>query len=540
LLEYFPDESARGLLARWSVLAVPLLYLAATLIYSAHMVPWGQQVDPESAYAMNGLAAAIGYPFMKTDHPGTTTILLVDIIIRAWAFFARPQDVAEFGLTNYNTVIYVARTAETLILTGVLVLAGNIVRNVTRSSLAAAMFQVGPFVHFDTFHFEMVLIPESLMVCCAIFGMALAVKVALDAKPPTVGLGAAAGLTFALGLSSKYLHLALATIGFGLVRNPRANVVAILTAVFGFFIFNRVLHPWIFSNGFHWLVSLATHKGEYGHGEPGFVDFATFWPNMGEIISSAPLVSAVFAFGAFVAVMQMAKSRRYLDPVSVTLLGAVLAFLLQLVATAKHFALHYMMASWVLTGGVLVLSIVETRRLAPQISSCLMSGAGLLICAALISTTLFDTWRAAVQQMALDQFGSKLSMAIVKAAPACANVSGMFVRDPENELNHGGDMTFGNKEMEDRFSDAYTRGHQLPLLDQKVQGDLYRNFHRYSYKQLAADYPCIVVRSSVSDGFPDDFVKLNPDHCTVNWVHIYTVGIACQDIQRAAQTDVAP
>jgi hypothetical protein len=72
------------------------------------------------------------------------------------------------------------------------------------------LFQVAPFVHPDTFHFEMVLIPESLMVSAAILAMALVVKGALDPDPPTVRLGVVSGLIFAFGFSSKYLFLPLA------------------------------------------------------------------------------------------------------------------------------------------------------------------------------------------------------------------------------------------------------------------------------------------------------------------------------------------
>jgi hypothetical protein len=120
--------------------------LILALFYSANSAPWGRQVDPESAYAMNGLAWAAGYPMMKNDHPGTTTILLVGIIIKLWTFLAGRSDVIEFGLKNYDAIIYAARAAEAVILSGVLLVSGVIVRNATRSWLAAMLFQVAPFV----------------------------------------------------------------------------------------------------------------------------------------------------------------------------------------------------------------------------------------------------------------------------------------------------------------------------------------------------------------------------------------------------------
>jgi len=78
-------------------------------------------------------------------------------------------------------------------LSGVLLVSGVIVRNATRSWLAAMLFQVSPFCQLEVLHFEIVLIPESLMVSCAILGMALVL-----------------GRIFAFGLSSKYLHAPLA------------------------------------------------------------------------------------------------------------------------------------------------------------------------------------------------------------------------------------------------------------------------------------------------------------------------------------------
>lgn len=537
-MKYFPDEPAGGLWARCTVVVLPLLYLIVALVYSANSAPWGRQVDPESAYTMAGLAFGVGHPMLKSDHPGTTTILLVGLVIRLWAFLAGRTDVVEFALKNYDGVIYAARAAEALILSGVLLASGVMVRNATRSAIAAMLFQVAPFVNFETLHFEVVLIPESLMVSCAIFGMALVIKAALDEKPPTIWLGAAQGLTFALGLSSKFLHLPLAIIGVCLLRSKWASAVAWLVGIFGFFIINRILNPHVFTGGFHWLVDLATHKGFYGTGEPGFVDLKTFWPNMGEIILAAPIVSAVFAAGVTLALARMLTSRQYLDPVSLTLVACFLAFAAQLVATSKHYALHYMLASWALTGGVLVLTVIETRRLFPKLSSRAIAGSAALACAVLIATTLLHARSEALEWIARNQIGAKLSKAVMEAGPSCANVSGMFVRAPENELNHGADMTLGFQEIEDQFSDAYTRAFKVPLLDHSFYRFLLvKNFHPYSYRRLAAEYPCIVVRTylELNDKTSNGLLELNPERCVVERIYVYTVGIACADIARAAQ-----
>ena len=537
-MKYFPDDPASGVWARYAVAALPFLYLIVALVYSANSAPWGRQVDPESAYAMNGLAWAAGYPMMKNDHPGTTTILLIGIVIKLWTFLAGRSDVIEFGLKNYDAIIYALRAAEAAILSGALLASGVIVRHATRSSLAAMLFQVAPFVSSEAVHFEVMLIPESLMISCAIFGMALVLKAALDGGAPTVGLGAAQGLIFALGLSSKFLHAPLAVLGLSLLRNRWACATAWLVGILSFFLFNRIFNPHVFTGGFHWLVSLATHKGIYGEGEAGFIDFSVFWLNMREIISAGPLIFVVFLVGAIVALVRMMTSRRYLDPISLTLVASFLAFSVQLAATSKHFALHYMLASWVLTGGVLVLSVIETRRLFPTVSPRAIVGSAALVCVVLISTTLFQTTSEAFKWIALNDTGAKLSKAVVAAGPSCANVSGMFVRAPENELNHGADMTLGTQQMEDRFSEAYARAFTVPLLDHNFYRNLLiKNFHPYGYAQLAAEYPCIVVRTflELNAKTSNGLLELKPEHCSVEGIQVYTVRIPCEKIRRAAQ-----
>jgi hypothetical protein len=210
------------------------------------------------------------------------------------------------------------------------------------------------------------------------------------------------------------------------------------------------------------------------------------------------------------------------------------------VATSKHFYLHYMVASWVLTGGVLVLTVIEARRLFPRVSPRAILGSAALVCAVLISTTLFQIRSEALKWIALNNTGARLSKAVVAAGPSCANVSSMYLRAPENELHFGGDSTLGTQQMEDRFSEAYGRAFKVPLLDYNFYRDLLsRNFHPYSFKQLAAEYPCIVVRASVELNAKTSswLLGLKPEHCLVEGIQVYTVGIACEKIARAAQND---
>ncbi|MBR1086468.1 hypothetical protein JQ621_03165 [Bradyrhizobium manausense] len=519
------------------ILVVPSLYLAATLLYSAWQAVWGVQVDPESAYTMNGLVAAAGYGSLKFDHPGTTTTLLVEAIVRGWALLTRSGDIVAFGLEHYDAITYAARTGEALALAGALLAGGLIVGRTTHSAIAAMLFQAGAFVHPDAFHFQTVLAPESLLVAIALFGMAIVIKAALDEEPPATRLGVISGVIFALGFATKYLYLPQALFAVCLLRNRRAFLAALITGALGFVAFSLIFNPGTITRGFGWLVQIATHKGQYGEGESGFIDFATFWSHMREVIAAVPLAPGVYLAAAGTALAWCVRTRSWRDPVSLTLGAASLIFAAQLVATSKHFALHYMMASWALTGGVLVLVVVQVRRLLPGIPSAALSLVAGGLCVAMGATTLIDAAAVARQSAAANAIGARLSKAVVAAGPTCANVSGMFVRAPENDMNHGWDMTlqlWGDRAMRERFSVAYGKTFTVPLLDHNTYTHVLKNnFRPYSYAKLAADYPCIIVRSAVplDDENAIGLLALEPDHCVIEAIQIYTVGLACAKVQ---------
>jgi hypothetical protein len=115
--------------------------------------------------------------------------------------------------------------------------------------------------------------------------------------------------------------------------------------------------------------------------------------------------------------------------------------------------------------------------------------------------------------------------------------SSMFVRAPENDLNYGAYVTLSVQEMVDRFSEAYTRAFDVPLLDHSsyYRDALMKNFRPYSYPQLASEYRCIVVRTpqAVEAKTSLGLLELNPDHCEVAGMHVYTIGIACAKIGQA-------
>jgi hypothetical protein len=179
------------------------------------------------------------------------------------------------------------------------------------------------------------------------------------------------------------------------------------------------------------------------------------------------------------------------------------------------------------------------RRLVPALWPAVIATVVAAMCVTLIGQTLYETRRQAIEWMALDDVGARLSVAVAQAGPACASVSGPFVRAPEDEMNHGWHMTiagWGTLEQKERFSDSYARVFNAPLLDHNAGMNIMtKDFRRYTYKQLAAEYPCIVVRTDVPLNSENslDLFQFNPDQCVIEGIYVTTVGIACRGISAA-------
>jgi hypothetical protein len=262
--------------------------------------------------------------------------------------------------------------------------------------------------------------------------------------------------------------------------------------------------------------------------------------NFGALVAEAPLVFAVYVVAAVASLAAMIRTRNCRDPISLTSLAAFTAFALQVIATSKQFALHYMMASWVLTGGVLVLAGLEARRLLPVVPTTAIAGPAIAVSVFLVVGTLREIRQQAIEWMHLDDIGARLSRAVETAGPACANVAGPFLRAPEDDESHGYDMTmsaWGDQAMKDRFSSSYVLAFgSTPLLDYNpAYRSLSRNFRPYSFARLAGEYPCIVVRANVELDRDNSLglLDMNPDHCVIEDIQIYTVGLSCARIQRA-------
>ncbi len=513
---------------RITLLVLPLLYLFSALWFSAHNAPWGRNVDPEYAYAMNSLTWAAGGAFHKADHPGTTTLLLGGLVIKA---LAPRESVLEYGAKNLEHIIYLARTVEISFLTFVLVIGGAIVMRCSRLSLAL-IFQTTPFINFELFRHSTLLEPEGFLIPFTMLGTAIVLSAAL-AKRPTVRSGVALGVTFALAISSKVLAAPLALIGFPpFLKSPLALLACILATALSFWGFNKIFNPPVFADGVTWLLFLLNHKGRYGSGEPGFIDWPSVIPNILLIIEAAPQIFAVFVLGVFISAYRMITRRDYFDRVSLTLIAFSASMAVLMAATAKHFGAHYMIASWSTFTGATALLIIEIERISPSLGRCATIGAA-AVCLASVAMTAIEIKNDIPQQESRNAAGADISRLIAERAPYCAKVSGMFLQDPDNAVGFGVQNALATAWEFKAFVDAYKRVFPEPMFEQGyyVPG-LHKYFRPYSYRTLSQEYPCIVVRNLVplTPQQEPELFALQPEICKIGEQNVYAVGISCATI----------
>jgi hypothetical protein len=510
---------------RMTLLVLPILYLVVALWYSAHNAPWGRNVDPEYAYAMNSLTWAGGGAFHKADHPGTTTLLLGGLVIKALA----PRDsILEYGAKNLPYIIYVCRAVEIILLSLALLVSGEMVRRSTRLSFAI-IFQTAPFLDFEMFRNSTLLEPESLLISLTLLGTAMTLRAAL-AERPTIRSGIALGVNFALSLSSKILAAPLAIIGMAaLLKSPLALLASILSAWLFFWYFNETFNPEVFSTGKLWLISLFTHKGRYGTGDPGFIDWTSFLPNMLLIVEAAPQIFVAFALGCLVSMRRIIITGDYRDRVSLTSIAFSISLALLMVATAKHFAVHYMIAGWATCTGAIVLLLVEVDRSLQPIKRYAPIGFA-VACVATIAVSLLAVDRNARQLKAENLAGAAISQSIAERASSCDNVTGTFLNDPDDAVSFGVENALGTAKELNAFVEAYKHVFRAPMFEHGYyQPGLHRYFQPYSYARLSGEYPCIVVRhfTALTPEQDPELFNLHPETCNLGQQRIYTVGISC-------------
>jgi hypothetical protein len=275
------------------LLGLPIAYLISHGFLSRQKGNfwWTVNQDPDYAYLLNSLIVANGDSPGHIDHPGTPMQILGAIVLRVSHFFlslftASSGNLTDSVLTNSESYLYwinytlVALGALSLLIVGI----GSLL--ISHQLPLSLLLQTTPFVTARTLVVNEAsrVAPEPLLFCISQLLVLLLVaywydKTAERSRWFAIGIGA----LFGLGMATKVTFVPMVFFIL-LVVGWRGKLLAIMAAIATFMVATFPIIPY-YSGVVDWLVTLTTHTGLYGTGEPGFVETESFISNLSNIFS---------------------------------------------------------------------------------------------------------------------------------------------------------------------------------------------------------------------------------------------------------------
>lgn len=321
-----------------SLLAIPAVYgFAESIKVITLKGPFGEFVDPDAAYyiACVNLLAHNQVHFVL--HPGIGILYLGSAVLAVAKAVLYPGPLGAEALLHFDGLIQILRLTLVLVAVAAAIGAGAIILRVTKDRASGIALQLGLFGSAAALTYGGRLMPESLLIGISIMLVAVtysAVRVGF-ARPK---LDVAAGVLIGIGLSTKILFapfLLLYPIAAG--RHKRAQTVYWVGALVSLSMLVWPLHSElsVFST---YIKQIAAHRGPYGSGVPGFLDFgaaATALTNLARDYSMQLSVALIAFIVGFVFRRSDEGAFRTLLALSVVLCGSI-------AMTAKQYTAYYL------------------------------------------------------------------------------------------------------------------------------------------------------------------------------------------------------
>ena len=386
-----PLALLRSLWVSWRLVAsaalfviIPAIFLIATSqLKRANGPQWlPASFENPYAYLFNSLLILKGEAPAWIDHPGTTTQVFGALILRASSRKSTEQLIASV-IQNPEKFITRLHWALEIFTALSLWICPWIVALSLRRYIAGLLIQA-PSLFYKILVYYGILFGSDLMLVsfsvaaislCALLLVQrpLAERIQIVARTRLQGLlrrpktifylrfpliPALAGLVCALGIVTKLTFFPLILIALFCCRTLR-NVATFLAALF---VGAAVALIPIYSQlprVAGWIVSLATHKGDYGTGEVGFPNVGDYLEAMGELLEGEPLLGVIPILATIVLLVSVAAIKGSGSPRTGSNTGTALVLfgvqLISFLAVAKHPGGHYLIPLYLSTGLNLVL-----------------------------------------------------------------------------------------------------------------------------------------------------------------------------------------
>ncbi|MBN2349909.1 MAG: hypothetical protein JXJ22_13775 [Bacteroidales bacterium] len=337
------------------LLFIPALLMLISMQVEKNRGNFWEDPDPDYCYLMNGLVLAgntgkIGH----IDHPGTPGQIIAGIIIKTVYTFRKTDQTLIIDVLS-NPELYLRKIAWFFAAFNSLLifLLGWTVLFLTHNLLYGLLFQSIPFTsNMLILHGFYSVTPEPLLVGATLFLIALCLFYIYGINDSGKELQNSKfkqiiktniwpflfGSVIAFSIATKIYSAPVILIPLFILKGRRDIFYFVLYSILFFVLFTLPIFNQ-YKAFSAWVLRLFIHKGFYGHGAKGLLDFQAFFQNIIIIIKGYPILCIVLIFSIVVLVVRLIKGDKSNE---VKVLTAFIIFqILEVAVIAKQFYIHY-------------------------------------------------------------------------------------------------------------------------------------------------------------------------------------------------------
>lgn len=312
--------------------------------------------DPDYCYLLNGLSLAskngdIGH----IDHPGTPVQIVSGEVIKViYRFRKTSNDIITDVLLNPEQYLKNIAWFFAIFNISLIFFLGLVVLIFTRSLFYSILFQGIPFTS------KMLLLqgfynvtPEPFLLSANLIFIGICISLLYDYPhfkyPDNNKYGLIRfikknywpmlfGFVIAFSVASKLYSAPLFIIPFFLL-DSRLNRIKYILFTFLFFVVFTFPIIEKYNTLLSWIIRLVSHKGYYGHGEAGLVDWPSFFQAIKKIYSNHQFIAGIFILSITALIIRLVKRDKGLK---VKMMMAFIIFqIFEISLIAKEYYPHY-------------------------------------------------------------------------------------------------------------------------------------------------------------------------------------------------------
>lgn len=486
-------------------LFIPLLFLTfGSQQNRAHFAN-----DPEYIYLVNALAICQGKSVGHIDNPGTTVMQLEAAVI--WITHLVSNSSAE-SLTDHvldSPDLFVGNTRIVIMVlnTLMILLLGYITFRKTSLIGAALLLQLNVFFSENMLdHAWTKVSPEPMLVLASLAFLLVTIFHLHDPHPNRLKFVWLYALTIGFGLGTKATFLPLAIFPILILSGWKKKLLYVGSLPFSFILFTIPAIP-EYENMYYWFVRLIMNTGKYGQGTAGFIDTATYFPNILKILLTNQVFTLILAL-SFILVVFIGIVKLYTrQPLQNSLwfkalIGLQASSIFGILLVAKQYnANHYLIPVLLLSSLLLIVSIKLTA-----VSLSYTKFGNPILAAFLILAIFLLVKRPPQIQYANEGYRiTNLEM----------DTTLLFIKQhyPDHKIIHFYPFSL-NKYSALNFGDVYTKRKILPFLKEKYPDAWFYDFYdnrlaNWQAEIQASDITNFVGRKVLFTGMPKNDEEIN-------------------------------